>query len=105
MLYTLKNDELRITVDDHGAELKAITGISDNTEYLFNGDPKWWKYSSPVLFPIVGKLVDGKYRFDGKEYNLPGHGFGRISDYECIRQESDELVFALDWSDETLNFK
>ena len=102
MLYTLQNDRLRVTADEHGAELKSITGISDNTEYLFDGDPKWWKYTSPVLFPIVGKLVDGKYRLDGKEYSLPGHGFGRISDYKCIRKESDELVFALDWSEETL---
>ena len=102
MLYTLKNSKLKITVDDHGAELKSITGLSDNTEYLFNGDPTWWKYSSPVLFPIVGKLVNSKYRFEGKEYTLPGHGFGRISDYECIRQASDEVVFALNWSEDTL---
>ena len=102
MLHTLKNDILKIAVEDHGAELKSIMGLSDDTEYLFNGDPKWWKYSSPVLFPIVGKLVNGKYRVDGKEYELPGHGFGRISDYECIRKASDELVFALNWSEDTL---
>ena len=102
MLHTLENNFLKITVDDHGAELKSITGVSDGTEYLFDGNPKWWKYTSPVLFPIVGKLVDGKYRVDGKEYSLPGHGFGRISDYECIRKTSDEVVFALNWSEETL---
>ena len=102
MIHTLKNGIIQITADDHGAELKSITGLSDGTEYLFNGDPKWWKYSSPVLFPIVGKLIGGKYRVDGKEYEMPGHGFGRISDYECIRKESDEIVFALDWSEETL---
>ena len=102
MLHTLENGTLRITVDDHGAELKSITSISDGIEYLFNGDPKWWKYSSPVLFPIVGKLVNGKYRVNNKEYSLPGHGFGRISDYNCIRKESDEVVFALEWNEETL---
>ena len=102
MVHTLENGILKITADDHGAELKSITGISDGTEYLFDGDPKWWKYTSPVLFPIVGKLVNGKYRVDGKEYDLPGHGFGRISDYQCIRKASDEVVFALDWSEETL---
>ena len=102
MIHTLENDILKITIAEHGAELKSITGISDGTEYLFDSNPKWWKYTSPVLFPIVGKLVDGKYRFDGKEYNLPGHGFGRISDYKCIRQATDELVFALDWSEDTL---
>ena len=104
MLHTLENDILRITAEDHGAELRSITGKSDGTEYLWNGDPAWWKYTAPVLFPIVGKLVDGKYRVDGKEYELPQHGFGRTSDYWCVREEKDEVAFMLDWEDETLNF-
>ena len=101
MIHTLQNDELKITVADHGAELKSITG-NDGTEYLFDGNPKWWKYTSPVLFPIVGKLVNGKYRAEGKEYELPGHGFARISDFQCIREDDNEIVFRLNWSADTL---
>ena len=102
MLYTLQNGVLGITVADRGAELKSITELSDGTEYLFDGDPKWWRYTSPVLFPIVGKLVDGKYRAEGKEFELPGHGFARTSIFECIREASDEIVFQLKWNEETL---
>ena len=101
MIHTLKNDKLTITVADHGAELKSMTG-ADGTEYLFDGNPKWWKYTSPVLFPIVGKLVNGKYRAEGKEFDLPGHGFARTSDFECVREDNNEIVFRLNWSDETL---
>lgn len=101
MIHTLQNDALEITVADHGAELKSITG-ADGTEYLFDGNPKWWKYTSPVLFPIVGKLVNGKYRAEGKEYELPGHGFARISDFECIKEEKDRIIFRLHWSEDTL---
>ena len=102
MLHSLQNDILRITLDDHGAELKSITELADGTEYLHDGNPKWWKYTSPVLFPIVGKLVDGKYRAEGKEYELPGHGFARTSNFDCIRESEDEVVFQLKWSDDTL---
>ena len=102
MLHTLQNKFLKITVADHGAELKSITELSDGTEYLFDGNPEWWQYTSPVLFPVVGKLVDNKYRAEGKEFNLPGHGFARISDFECIREQSDEIIFQLNWSEETL---
>ena len=101
MIHTLQNDALKITVADHGAELKSITG-ADGTEYLFDGNPKWWKYTSPVLFPIVGKLVNGKYRAEGQEYELPGHGFARISDFECIKEAKDRIVFRLNWSEDTL---
>ena len=102
MLHTLKNAKLKITVADHGAELKSITGLSDNTEYMHDSNPDWWKYSSPVLFPIVGKLVNNKYRAEGKEYELPSHGFARVSEFECIREDEDEVVFQLKYSDETL---
>ncbi len=93
---------MAISADDHGAELRSITAKSDGTEYLWNGDPAWWKYTSPILFPIVGKLVNGKYRHNGIEYELPGHGFGRISDFTCIRRTSEELAFMLESTPETL---
>lgn len=73
MLYTIENDELCVQVRDHGAELRSIKEREDETEYLWNGDPTWWRYSSPVLFPIVGKLKDNKYRVGGKTYELPSH--------------------------------
>ena len=102
MLHTLQNDILKITVADFGAELKSITGISDGAEYLHNGDPQFWKYTSPVLFPFVGKVVNNKYRVDGKEYELPQHGFARTSEFKCIRETEDEVAFCLQWNDETL---
>ena len=33
-----------------------IKKINDETEYLWNGDERYWKYHAPVLFPIVGKV-------------------------------------------------
>ena len=102
MLYTLENEDLRITVREHGAELRSLTEKADGTEYLWNGDPSWWKYSSPVLFPIVGKLAGGKYRRAGKTYELPAHGLGRISEFRLLRRTERSLHFVLDWSEESL---
>lgn len=102
MLYSLENDDLLVQVRDHGAELRSIKERADETEYLWRGDPTWWKYSSPLLFPIVGKLVDGKYRVNGKTYELPQHGLARISDFELVEQRKDAIRFALRWSEETL---
>ena len=99
MLFELENSTLKITADEHGGELKSVTSKKDGTEYLWNSDPTWWKYSAPVLFPIVGKLVNGKYRAEGKEFDLPGHGFARTSDFECVREDNNEIVFRLNWSD------
>ena len=43
MTHTLENGILKITVAERGAELKSITSLKDGTEYLFDGDPTWWK--------------------------------------------------------------
>lgn len=102
MIYTLKNDTLKITVTKHGAELKSITALSDGTEYLFDSDPIWWKYSSPILFPIVGKVNGGKYITEGKEFNLPQHGFARTSDFWLVDATNDTLTFALEANSATL---
>ena len=102
MNHTLENGVLKITVADRGAELKSITAIKDGAEYLFDSNPTWWKYSSPVLFPIVGKLVDNKYRVEGKEYTLPGHGFARTSDFWLVDATDRTLTFALESNAATL---
>ena len=102
MLYSLENDKLCVQVRSYGAELRSIKERADETEYLWDGNPQWWKYSSPVLFPIVGKLQDGKYRVNGTEYELPGHGFGRISEYQLVERRQDYIEFALKWSEDTL---
>ena len=102
MLHTLQNDVLKITVADRGAELKSITEIADGAEYLFDSNPTWWKYSSPVLFPIVGKVNGGKYRAEGKEFTLPGHGFARTSDFWLVDTTENALTFALESNAATL---
>ena len=62
MIYSLENSSIKITASTHGGELHSITGKNEGTEYLWNGNPKYWKYHAPILFPIVGKVVDSKYR-------------------------------------------
>ncbi len=102
MLHTLANSLLKITVAGRGAELKSITALADGTEYLFDSDPVWWKYSSPVLFPIVGKVRDGKYRAEGQTFELGQHGFARTSDFWLVDATDNTLTFALESNAATL---
>lgn len=102
MLHTIQNDVLKIKAANRGAELKSITALSDGTEYLFDGDPTWWRYSSPILFPIVGKVRDGIYRAEGKNFALPQHGFARTSDFWLVDATNNALTFALESNAATL---
>lgn len=102
MLYTLENELVKITASTYGAELHNLISKKSNTEFLWNGNPEYWKYHSPVLFPIVGKVKDGKYKVEGNVYELPQHGLGRISNYEMIEKTSDSITFELKYSEATL---
>jgi galactose mutarotase-like enzyme len=54
-----------------------------------------------VLFPIVGRLKDNRYRYQDTEYSLPQHGFARDKKFICVEQSSDALAFELTDDDET----
>lgn len=96
---TLSNSQLSIQVSPHGAELCSIRCYGK--EYLWQADPVYWKRHSPVLFPIVGSVWEGKYRHEGQEYQLTQHGFARDMDFTLISESSDEVRFYLTDTKET----
>jgi len=102
MIYSLENSIIKIIVSDHGAELHSIIGQKEGTEYLWNGNPKYWKYHSPILFPIIGNLVDSKCRVDGEIYKMPSHGIGRISNFKFISQTTNSITFELKYSKDSI---
>ena len=102
MIYTLENQHLKISLSNHGGELHSIKGKKDNTEFLWSGDEAYWKYHAPILFPIVGKVFNGKYTVDGITYELPQHGLARVRDFEMIEQTKNSISFELKYSEDTL---
>ena len=55
MIHTIENNYLRVSVDDHGAELCSIFDKVHNREVIWQADPAYWKRHAPVLFPNVGR--------------------------------------------------
>src|SRR6185437_16646817 len=89
----LNNDHLAISINEKGAELQSVQ--LNNLEYLWQADPNYWGKHSPVLFPIVGELKDGKYTFDNKEYHLSRHGFARDKIFEAKQTAATSATFTL----------
>ncbi len=95
----LENDFFKISVQNKGAELCSLILKSDNTELIWQGDPKFWNRHSPVLFPIVGALKNEQYIYAGNTYFMNQHGFARDADFELIASESDSLSYCLQSSE------
>lgn len=99
-MQTLKNGQLTVKVKEHGAELCSI--IKGETEYLWQADPAFWGRHSPVLFPIVGSVWNGRYRVADKEFALGQHGFARDMDFELVQQSETEVRYRLQSCEATL---
>lgn len=97
----LENDCLRIEVSDFGAELSVIYDKENQRSVLWDADPDFWGRHAPVLFPIVGSLQDGKYRYKGETYQMPQHGFARDSVFELLELTQDRMIHKLCHSEET----
>lgn len=101
MRYILENEVLRVEIDSFGAELKSVQRKSDNQEYMWQGDPKYWGRTSPVLFPFVGAPKDKEYRYEGKTYAMGQHGFARDMEFTLEEQGTERIWFAMTSTEET----
>lgn len=101
-MFELNNEYLSIKINAFGAELHSIFNHKNNIEYLWQGDANFWSKRAPILFPIVGQLINNQYTHKNKVYNLPRHGFAREKQFECIKQENELIIFQLESNDETL---
>src|SRR3982751_4797641 len=97
----LANNELSVTINEKGAELQSIQ--LNGVEYLWQASPQFWNKHSPVLFPIVGELKDGKYIFNNKEYALPRHGFARDKMFTAEQTSPASATFSLQSNETTLS--
>ncbi len=93
-MITLSNSTLSIEIAEHGAELQSIK--KNGKEYLWQGDTKFWGRRSPVLFPIVGRVWENKFRYMGNEYEMGQHGFARDTDFDLTYKEDEGAVYCLE---------
>jgi galactose mutarotase-like enzyme len=101
-MYTLQNKKLKVTINPFGAELVSVVDINSGFEFMYDANPNFWKRHAPNLFPIVGRLKDNSYFYQGKEYKMSQHGFARDSMFELIEESNDTLIFSLSDNEESL---
>ena len=80
---TLASNQLHVEIDPHGAQLSVLRS-ADGSDLLWDGDPTFWTSRAPILFPIVGALNGGVYRWRGRNYPLSRHGFARGRRFDVV---------------------
>lgn len=97
---TITNGPLSATIALKGAELISLKNNS-GTEYIWEGNAKYWGKHSPVLFPIVGTLKNNSYLYEGQVYALNRHGFARDNVFNVKEQSENSVTFSLSSNDDT----
>ncbi len=91
----IENDYLKIGVLEHGAELASVYDKINARDVLWNADKAYWARHAPVLFPIVGKVKNNEYTFNGNKYSLGQHGFARDLDFKIVVKTLDSIKHIL----------
>lgn len=94
MIYYAENENYILGVKEMGAELTSLKSKKTGFEFIWTGNEEIWYGQSPILFPIIGRLLDDKYRLNGKEYTMPKHGIVRKKPFTLIEKTEDSLTFS-----------
>lgn len=100
MLHTICNDEITVTIDSLGAQLMSVTAAG-GTEYLWYGDPAYWKGRAPNLFPYVGRLTGDQYTYGGNTYSMTRHGFAKLTDFSVLDSGKANLTLRMSDTEES----
>ncbi|UPL48360.1 aldose 1-epimerase family protein [Hymenobacter sublimis] len=102
MTYYLENEQCRVGLNAHGAELSSFVRKDlANLEYIWPADPAFWNRHAPVLFPIVGRLPQDEYTHQGSRYSLSQHGFARDQEFRVQQHSGTAVAFELHATEES----
>jgi len=99
-LIDIASKGLSAQVDPFGAQLHVLRDVQGR-DLQWNGDPAVWTGRAPILFPIVGMLVDGQYRLGGKAFRLAKHGFARNKLFDVRHVDASSALLRLPADAET----
>ena len=103
MIPTIENQDFICAIESNGAEIRSFKRKSTEDEFIWQINPSVWGSSSPVLFPAIGNIKEGKIVYKGKSFAMPKHGMIRNNDSLLFKQLSpSECSFTLENSEETL---
>ena len=95
-IHVIENEDLKISILDTGAELCSVFDKKLNMERIWTADASVWNRHAPILFPFVGKVIGGKYRVNGKEYEMKTqHGFARDMEFQCVNENASSVTHLL----------
>lgn len=94
-VYQIQNEYMTVRIEERGAQLLSIKD-HDGTEYLWQGDVRYWEERSPILFPYIARMTNRQYRLFGKTYEMDIHGFAKDMTFALVEESETKVVLAIE---------
>ncbi len=101
MIYSLENEFITVKINELGAELCSYYDKQTEREVIWQADPMHWKRHAPILFPIIGKVLNNSFKFENIKYKLKQHGFARDMVFAIVKHSKTFIKFKISSSKET----
>jgi galactose mutarotase-like enzyme len=98
-IHTIRFGGLTASIKAQGAELCSLKDDA-GVEFVWQAGPAWPRHA-PLLFPIVGRLVNDEMRHRGKTYRMTQHGFARDSRFAWVERGENSCALVLEDSEAT----
>ena len=98
-VFSLSLWSLSCQVNSFWAELCSLK--KEWKEYIYQKESWYWQRQSPILFPIVWALLNGKYQYKNSIYSMSQHGFARDMEWKLLENNETSCTFLLQDSEET----
>ncbi|WP_338983054.1 hypothetical protein [Spiroplasma endosymbiont of Othius punctulatus] len=101
-IINISNGDLILSINTNPVEMISLK--KGDTEFLYQRDGSWAK-TSPLLFPICGKLKYDSYIYESKIYKIPKHGFAQTHStdkWEVKENTENKVIFSLSSNKELL---
>lgn len=94
-MLVIENDYLKVRLKPEGAELTGIFSKTTNLEYLWQGNPEYWRFHAPICFPIVGRLCNDTCYVNGQSFSMTVHGFARDMEFDVLNHAPEKIALIL----------
>lgn len=91
MQFEITSPSAKAVLGLNGAQLNSLK--KDSTEYLWQGDGRYWAGQAPVCFPITGVLPKGRASAFGRECVMSRHGIARINPFQLFDSCKNSVTF------------
>jgi len=96
----LENNQLKVCINPLGAEIQQFIHIIHGN-LLWQKNDQLWNRFAPILFPIVGRLINDQYTLNDQTYTMRQHGFARDQVFQVIEHSKDSITLRLTDNEQT----